>query len=127
MAEELRCCSKKKGNGSAVPLFKAFERALIFVFHRIDHRVKRFRVVHGQVSQHLSVERHLALGQLVHQLGVGDAILAGGSIDTGDPKAAKRAFFGFAVTVGVLERLFNGIFGNGIDVLASAEVTLCQF
>ena len=53
--------------------------------------------------------------------------MTGGSVDTGDPKAAKCTLFGFAVAVSVLERLFNGIFGNGIDVLASAEVALCQF
>jgi hypothetical protein len=61
------------------------------------------------------------LGKLVHQPGVSGAILAGGSIDTGNPKLAIGTFFQFTTYISIAHCFVHRIFGDGPDIFSSAK------
>lgn len=94
---------------------------------RFHHCLEGIGVVHGQVRQDFAVELDVFFGELVDQPGVGGAVQTGSGIDTGDPEAAKRTLFGFAVAVGVLEAFFNGIFSYRVHISAGAKKALGHF
>src|SRR3954466_407810 len=62
-------------------------------------------VAHGDVGQHLAVELDLRKLQAVHELAVGEALLARRGVDALDPQAAELALAVLAVAVGVGARL----------------------
>src|SRR5207245_10226753 len=69
-------------------------------------------VAHGQVSQHLAVDRYSGLAKAVHQLVVRQPRLAGRRVDARDPQLAHLALAAAAVTErvgeGVQDRLVGG-------------------
>src|SRR4051794_37735063 len=62
-------------------------------------------VADGDVGEHLAVELDLGELQTVHELAVGEALLARRGVDALDPQAAELALAVLAVAVGVRARL----------------------
>ena len=79
-------------------------------------------MVHGQIGQNLPVEVDIVFFELAHEGRVGIAMLASSGIDALNPKCAKIALLLAAVSVGVLQSFFEGIFGYGKDVFPSTEI-----
>ncbi len=64
-------------------------------------------IVDGQFGQHLPVDDNARFLQPVHQLAVGDAIQAGGGVDSGDPQLAEVPPAQPPVNVGIMQRLHH--------------------
>ena len=84
-------------------------------------------MVHGQVGQNLAVEFNAVGVKLAHQLAVGHSLNARTSVDTGNPKGAKVALLSTAVTVGVTQGFFNGVFGNRPNIFTAAKLASGHF
>jgi hypothetical protein len=81
-------------------------------------------IEHGQVGQHLAINLDRSLLQTVHEHAVWQAMLTCSRIDTRDPQCAELALPLAAVTIGILPRLHHRFFGDAIDAVAAAAVTL---
>ena len=84
-------------------------------------------MVHGQVCQHFAVELNVLCIEGSHKFRIRHAVLSGAGIDALNPQGAEVALLLASVAVLVLESLFEGIFGYGIDVFAPSEITFCLF
>src|SRR4051812_42290190 len=67
----------------------------------VGQRAKRLDVVHGDVGEHLAVDRDAGLPEAVHQAAVAHAVLASGRVDAHDPERAEIALLLLAADVGV--------------------------
>ena len=92
------------------------------LLYRVDNCLKSLRIVHSKVCENFAVEADVLLGETSHQLGVSEAVLTGGGVDTLNPQGAEFALLGLAVTVGVGETFFVGVLCNCPDILAGQEV-----
>ena len=68
-----------------------------------QHR-ERGGIGNRQLGQHLAVDVDAGNLQAVDQLGIAQAVDAGGRVDAGDPQAAEVALFQLATDVGVAQR-----------------------
>lgn len=93
------------------------------LFYRIDDCFERLWVVHSEVSENLAVETDVLLRELAHKLGVRDAVLTGGGVDSLDPEGAEGTLLGLAVTIGVGETFLVSVFRYCPDILSGEEVT----
>ena len=73
-------------------------------------------VVVGDIRQHLAVDLDPGLLQPIDQPAVGQAVLAGGRVDTGDPQGAELALLLAAVAVGILAGLDDRLLGDTKDL-----------
>src|SRR5713226_1858395 len=87
-------------------------------------RLKRRRLVDGEIRQHLAVDRNARLGQAVDKDAVGHAERAHRGVDALDPQRAEGAFLALAVAKGVLPGLLDRGLGGADGVLAAAVKTL---
>ena len=55
---------------------------------RLHQLGEAFRIVHGDIREHLAVQIHIRQLQTIHQLAVGQAVQAGRRVDAGDPQGA---------------------------------------
>ena len=90
--------------------------------YRLDDCFERLRIVHGEVGEDFAVETDVLLRKLTHELGIGDAVLTAGSVDTLDPQSAEVALLGFTVTVGVGETFLVGVLRNRPHISSRQEV-----
>ena len=90
--------------------------------HGLQDGLECLRVVHGEVGENFTVETDVLLGQLAHELGIGDTPETAGSVDTLDPEGAEIALLGPAVTIGVGETFFVGVLCNSPDIPPGEEV-----
>ena len=95
----------------------------LLLFNRIDDCFERLRVVHGEVGENLAVETDVLLGELAHELRVGDAVLTGSGIDSLDPESAECTLLGLTVTISVGETFLVGVLRYGPDILSGEEIT----
>ena len=94
-----------------------------FLLHGIDDGFERLRVVHREVGEDLAVQTDVLLCELAHELGIGDTVLACGSVDPLDPKGAEIALLGLAVTISVGQTFLVGVLCYGPDILSGEEIT----
>src|SRR5581483_1314786 len=83
-------------------------------------------VTDGDVGQDLAVELDPGGLQSVHELGVGEAVLACGRVDSGDPQAAEVALAVAAVAIAVLVGLEHRFLGGAVMTAGIAPVALGQ-
>ena len=93
------------------------------LFDGIDDGLKRLGIVHGEVSENLTVETDILLGEFAHELGIGDPVLTRGGIDPLDPKGAEIALLGLAVTIGVSQTFLVSVLSYGPDILSGEEIS----
>ena len=84
-------------------------------------------VVDSEVGQDFAVDFDTGFVEAAHELRLGKPLEACSSVDTLDPECAEVALFIAAVAEGVGQAFFPGVFGNGPDVFACAEVAVCEF
>jgi len=101
------------------------KRATLFYF--LNDSLESFGAVHGEVGEHLAVDFDTGLMKSAHQLRVGQAFQASGSVDTLNPQCAEVALLSATVAIGIGETLLPGVLGDGPDVLAGAVVTAGEF
>ena len=90
----------------------------------LDQLSKRLRIVDSHVGEHLAVELDAGPLQTVHEHGVGHAVLAGASVDAGDPELADLALLVAAIAVLVLERMIDLLLGLGVGAGLGTIVAL---
>src|SRR5690554_4483547 len=93
-------------------------------FGLLNHSGKRLLLVHGQISQNLTIDFNIRLLQASDQTAVRQAVCTGASVDTGNPQSAESALTVATVTVCVLTSLDNRLLGNAEHTTTSAVVTL---
>ena len=81
---------------------------------------ERFRLIHGQVSQHFAIEADPFLAELVDEGGVGQPFGADSGVDTGDPQRAVFSLFEFTADITILKALLQDILGDGINIFTFA-------
>ena len=89
--------------------------------------LERCGIVHGEVSENLTVDFHTSLVDEAHQLAVGQSFQTCCSVDTLDPEGAEIALFLLAVAVGLGETLLPGVLGYGPHITAAAVVATGEF
>ena len=99
--------------------FQLTGQRLLYRFH---DSLESLRIVHGKVGENFAVETDVLLGETSHELGVGETVLTGGSVDTLDPQGTELALLGLAVAVGVSETFLVGVLCNCPDILAGQEI-----
>src|ERR1700756_2284577 len=93
---------------------------------RGSDRLKRFRLTDCDVRQHLAVEIEPRQLEAVHELRVGEAMLARTGIDPLDPQGAKVALAIAPVAIGIAQRLLDLLDRDPIGSAATAAITLCE-
>src|SRR5579885_810838 len=93
-------------------------------FRRRDDLGKCARLAHREVRQNLAVELHPGELEPVHELRIGQAVLARSGIDPLDPQAAKVALAVAAVAIGVAQRLLDPFERDAIGGAAAAAIAL---
>ena len=73
----------------------------------VDQGLERRRLPHRQVGHDLAVDLDPGLEDAVHELRVGETVLASRRVDALDPEATERALLVAAIPVGVLEALLD--------------------
>ena len=86
----------------------------------VDQLTKCGGVGCGQVSQDLTVHIDVCGFQALDEAAVSDAGVPSGSVDAKIPKGAEGAFFVFAIAIGVLAPMLDGVLGVAIK-LGSAK------
>ena len=81
-------------------------------------------MIHSQVGEDLAVQFNLRTVQFAHQFRIGQTLLTGRRVDTGNPKVAEMALLGFAIPVGIDQTFFDGVFGDREDRGTGGEITL---
>lgn len=76
--------------------------ALLGGHNLLDKRLEGGHVGDGQFAQHLAVDFNALLGEGVDEPAVLDTALLASGGDSNDPLSAEIAFFGSAVTKGIL-------------------------
>ena len=84
---------------------------------------ERFRIVHGQIREHLAVEFHVRLFQSFDETAVGDALGAAGSVDTLGPEGAEIGLLVLAMREAVGQAVPDGVFGVPEFGAAPAAIT----
>ena len=69
-------------------------------------------MVHGEVSQNLTVEADILCLELTHEFGIGHSVIAGSSVDTLDPQAAEFPLFVFTTYIGVGQTVLDRVFAD---------------
>ena len=93
----------------------------------VDDGLKGVGMIGGEVGQYFSVELYVVLLEGVYKLVVAHAVLSCCGVYSHDPKSSEVAFARLSIAVGIEECLFDGIFGDGIDIFAGSEVALGHF
>ncbi len=104
-----------------------FEKVKDRLFHGIQNGFESRRIVHGQISQNLAVDIHIACVDLAHELGIRHSMCACGCVNTLDPQSAEVTFLGFTVAVGVLQTFFDSVLGYCPNIFTGTEITLGKF
>ena len=129
MMVRLACKVTKRGENSD-GVFSPFYRlcfGLRFLLSLLNDGLESLRVVHSEVSEHLTVDLDASLVKVAHELRVGEAFEASGSVDTLNPESAEVALLVATVTEGVGQTLLPSVLGNGPNVLAGTIVTASEF
>src|SRR5690554_205495 len=92
-------------------------------FGLLNNSGKRLLLVHGQVSQNLTIAFNIRFLQASDQTAVRQTVCTGASVDTGNPQCAERALTVATVTVGILTSLDSRLLGNAEYTTTSAVVT----
>src|SRR6516164_8783125 len=92
----------------------------------LGDRSKALRVGHGDVGQHLAVQRHLGLGQPSDEAAVAQPREAGRGIDPDDPQRAEVTLLPRPVTAGVVQCALHRLVGALVTILPPAPVPLGQ-
>ena len=90
----------------------------------LDDSLECLCVVYSEVSKCLAVEVDASLVESADELRVRHTLGTSGSVDTLNPERTELALLATTVCKCVGETLLIGVFGNGPNVLASAELTL---
>src|SRR5690606_5661686 len=84
-------------------------------------------VVHREVRENLAVHLDTSGLEALDEAVVGDAVLTGRRVDTGDPELAEVTLASPAVPVGVVERVERLLLGLAVQARTLAAVTTGQF
>ena len=85
---------------------------------------KRFRVAHGELGEHLTVQRDPRNFQPVHKFGIRETVEVRACVDTGDPKSSHVAFSVLSANIGIIERLHDRFARDPVILALAAEIAL---
>src|SRR5690606_15916920 len=92
-----------------------------------DKRSKRRFFVDGLYVLNLTVAFSVSLNHAGNQTAVGQTILTGTSVDTGNPQSTELTLALLAVTVGILTSLDDRLLGNPEHTRTCTVVTFGEF
>ena len=92
------------------------------LFYRVYDSLESGGIVHREVSENLAVQADVLLGETTHELGIGEAVLTCGSVDTLDPEGAELSLLGFTVTVSIGETFLIGVLCYRPNIPAGQEI-----
>src|SRR5262245_404916 len=89
-----------------------------------DQGLKCRRLPRREIGHHLAVDLDAGLQDAVHELRVGEAVLARGGVDALDPQAAEGALLVAPVAIGVLQALLDLLDADAERHLGAAAIAL---
>ena len=92
------------------------------LFYGVDNSLKSSGVVHREVGEDFAVETDVLLGEAAHELGISEAVLTCGSVDTLNPEGAELSLLGFTVTVSISETFLIGVLCYRPNIPAGQEI-----
>ena len=112
---------------------KAARRLLCFAFSLLaeggfggrDQPGEGFRIVDGDLGEHLAVHLDAGLLEAAHEDGIADAVDAASSVDALDPELTIIPLDEATGIVSVTERVANLLFGGLEEKVLRAEVAFC--
>ncbi len=110
-----------------VAALQAAVRFDILLTNLVADSLERCWIVHGEVSENLTVDFHTSLVDQAHKLAVRQPFKTGSSVDTLNPEGAEIALFLLAVAVGVGETLLPGVLSYSPHITAASVVATCEF
>ena len=119
--------SKQKKRGLKNFSDSSFCLLEIILFHLVNDCLESLRIIHCEVSEHLTVDLDTCLVDKTHQTLVGEVLQRGGSIDTLGPESAEITPIVLAAGISVGMTFFPSVLGNGPYVFAGAKVAACEF
>src|SRR3990172_2690953 len=93
-------------------------------FGLLNQGLEGIWIGYGDLGQHLAVDVNAVLFEGIHQLAIGNSVLAGGGVDARDPQAAQVALFVAAIAIGIEQALQLGFVGALVKLGARAELAL---
>src|SRR5690554_1041977 len=96
-------------------------------FGFLNHSSESLLLVHGQISQNLTIDFHIRFLQACNQTAVRQTVCTGAGVDTGNPQSAEGALAITTVAIGILTSLDDRLFGNAEYTAASTVVTFSLF
>ena len=96
------------------------------LLHLLDDGLESLGIVHGEVSENLTVDFDTVLVQSTHQLGIAHTFQTSSGVDTLNPQSAEGALLIATVAIGVGETLLPSVLGYGPNVLASSKITFSE-
>jgi hypothetical protein len=94
---------------------------------RFYYRIEPLRIVHGDFTEHLTIQCNIGFLATVNELTVADAPLPARRAQAGNPEPPKIAFAAFAVDPGVDVRPYGGLFGQPIQVARRTAMAFYGF
>src|SRR3954471_23569914 len=82
------------------------------------------RLLAGEVGQDLAVDLDAGLLDAVHELRIGEAVLAHAGIDALDPQTAEIALLGAAVAIRILQAFFDLLDRDPVIGAGAADIAL---
>src|SRR5229473_1748429 len=108
----------------AVPPHAARQSLLEGGLGLIDQGLKRGGLPHRQIGHDLAVDLDPGLQDAVHELRVGEAMLARRGVDALDPQAAERALLVAPIAIGILQALLDLLDADAERSLGAAAIAL---
>ncbi len=88
-----------------------------------NNSLECFRMVHGQISQYLTINFDTCLVQCTHQFRIRHSFQTSSCVDTLNPQCTEITFLVLTVTICVGQSFFPSIFGYSPYVLSCTKIT----
>lgn len=117
-----KCIQNKRGiRPCYVPI------KLEVLFHLFYHCLECVRVIHGKISQHLTVQTDTRLLHFTDKLRIRQPVFPDTGVDPLDPHGPELSFLLLSVAVGVNQTFFNGVLRYRPYILLAAKETFGKF
>ena len=113
---------QKKSYTAIVQLFFMIQElsfSLLYLFH---DSLESLRIVHGEVSEHLTVNLDASLRKFTHQGTITHTLQTGSCVDTLNPQAAESALLVTTVTISIGQTLLPSVLGYCPNILTGSKV-----
>ena len=97
----------------------------MLVKSEVDDFLESLGTIRGEIGQHFSIDCDLSLSERSNKSGVSCSVLMSCRVNSDDPQAPEFTFLLPAVPISMLERFFDMVFRNSVNLASSAPKPFC--